>query len=94
MTAQIYDLAGEEFNINSPKQVASILFDKLGLKSYNNKKQSTSFAILDDMRWQHEIVDLIIKYRKVGKLVSTYVNVYKNICKTDGPVVHTISIKL
>lgn len=90
LTAQIYDLAGEEFNINSPKQVASILFDKLGLKSYNNKKQSTSFAILDDMRWQHEIVDLIIKYRKVGKLVSTYVNVYKNICKTDGPVVHTI----
>lgn len=90
LTAQIYDLSGEEFNINSPKQVASILFDKLGLKSYNNKKQSTSFAILDDMRWQHEIVDLIIKYRKVGKLVSTYVNVYKNICKTDGPVVHTI----
>lgn len=90
LTEKIYELAGETFNINSPKQVAHILFDKLGLKSYNNKKQSTNFAILDDMRWQHEIVELIIKYRKVGKLVSTYVNVYKNICKTDGDVIHTI----
>lgn len=87
-------MSGEEFNINSPKQVASILFDKLGLKSYNNKKQSTSFAILDDMRWQHEIVDLIIKYRKVGKLVSTYVNVYKTSAKQMGLLCTQFSIKL
>ena len=90
LTEEIYDLAGEEFNINSPKQVAHILFDKLGLKAYNNKKQSTSFAVLDDIRWQHEIVEKIIDYRKVSKLISTYVNVYKNICETAGPVVHTI----
>lgn len=90
LTVKIYELAGETFNINSPKQVAHILFDKLGLKSFNNKKQSTSFAILDDIRWQHEIVELIIEYRKISKLVSTYVNVYKNICKNDGPVIHTI----
>lgn len=90
LTQQIYSLAGEEFNINSPKQVAGILFDKLGLKSYNNKKQSTNFAVLDDMRWQHEIVDLIISYRKLSKLVSTYIHVYKNICQTSGAVIHTM----
>ncbi len=90
LTAKIYELAGEEFNINSPKQVAGILFDKLGLKSFNNKKQSTNFAILDDIRWQHEIVDLIISYRKISKLVSTYVKVYQNICQKDGNVIHTI----
>lgn len=90
LTEEIYKLADETFNINSPKQVAHILFDKLKLKSYNNKKQSTSFAVLDDIRWQHEIVELIIKHRKLSKLVSTYINVYNDICKTNGPVVHTI----
>ena len=89
LTSQIYSLAGEEFNINSPKQVATILFDKMGLKSFNNKKQSTNFAVLDDIRWQHEIVELIISYRKVSKIVSTYINVYKKICQTSGAVVHT-----
>lgn len=90
LTENIYKLAGESFNINSPKQVANILFDKLGLKSFNNKKQSTNFAILDDIRWQHEIVDLIISHRKISKLLSTYINVYKKICETEGNVVHTI----
>ena len=90
LTEKIYELAGEQFNINSPKQVAHILFDKLGLKAYNNKKQSTNFAVLDEMRWQHEIVERIIEYRKLSKLVSTYINVYKNICETSGNVVHTI----
>ena len=89
LTTKIYELAGEEFNINSPKQVAYILFDKLKLKSFNNKKQSTSFAVLDDICWQHDIVELIIAYRKVSKIVSTYVNVYKKICEMNGPVVHT-----
>lgn len=89
LVSKIYELAGEEFNLNSPKQVAAILFDKLGLRTWNNKKQSTSFAVLDEIRWQHEIVDYIIHYRKVYKLLSTYINVYKNICETSGAVVHT-----
>ncbi len=90
LVQKIYELAGEEFNINSPKQVAGILFDKLKLKSYNNKKQSTNFAVLDDMRWQHEIVDLIIRHRKLSKLISTYIKVYENICEKSGPVIHTV----
>ncbi|MBE7076143.1 MAG: DNA polymerase I [Clostridiales bacterium] len=90
LTKEIFELAGEEFNINSPKQVANILFNKLELRSWNNKKQSTSFAILDEMRWQHKIVDLIIDYRKKSKLLSTYINVYKQICANGGDVVRTM----
>ncbi len=86
---EIWALAGGEFNINSPKQVAYILFEKLGLTSFNNKKQSTSFAILDEMRDQHEIVEKLIEFRKLGKLVSTYISVYKEICKSSGDIIHT-----
>ena len=87
---KIFTLAGEEFNINSPKQVGDILFDKLGLKAFNNKKRSTNSDVLEEIKWQHEIVDQIIQFRKIGKLLSTYINVYQNICKTSGNVVHTV----
>ena len=90
LVEKIYDLAGEEFNINSPKQVAVVLFDKLGLSAYNNKKRSTGIEILEEIRDQHEVVDYIIEYRKLAKLVSTYINVYQNICEKFGNVVHTI----
>ena len=90
ITQKIFTLAGEEFNINSPKQVGDILFDKLGLKAFNNKKRSTNSDVLEEIKWQHEIVDQIIQFRKIGKLLSTYINVYQNICKTSGNVVHTV----
>ena len=88
--ARIFAEAGEKFNINSPKQVAEILFDKLKIVPYNNKKRSTSFAILDELRFEHEIVNDIIRYRKLYKLKSTYINVYKELIKTRGDVIHTI----
>ncbi len=90
ITEKIYQLAGQEFNINSPKQVAEILFDKLGLKAFNNKKRSTNSEVLEDIKWQHEIVEYIIRFRKVSKLLSTYIFVYQNICKNSGNVVHTV----
>lgn len=90
ITQKIFTLAGEEFNINSPKQVGDILFDKLGLKAFNNKKRSTNSDVLEEIKWQHEIVDQIIQFRKIGKLLSAYINVYQNICKTSGNVVHTV----
>ena len=90
MVNKIYELAGEQFNINSPKQVATILFDKLHLSSFNNKKRSTNIEILQDIRDQHEIVDYLIEYRKLAKLINTYIKVYKNICETSGNVVHTV----
>ncbi len=88
LSKEIFAEAGEEFNINSPKQVATILFDKLGIKSYNNKKHSTSVGVLDELRFI-PIVDNILKYRKLAKLKNTYVDVYKNICLSSGPIIHT-----
>lgn len=89
LSSQIYELSGETFNINSPKQVADILFDKLGLPSWNNKKRSTSVEILEDMIDEHEIVGLIIQHRKLSKLINTYLNVYQEIVNSSGDVVHT-----
>lgn len=88
LTKEIYMQAGEEFNINSPKQVASILFDKLQIKSYNNKKQSTSATKLDELRFI-PIVDNILTYRKYNKIKTTYVDVYKRLIEENGDVIHT-----
>lgn len=89
VTKEIHELAGEEFNINSPKMVARILFEKLELKSFNNKKQSTSNEILQDIAWQHPIVEKIMKYRKYQKFKTSYIEVYKKICDMRGNIVHT-----
>ena len=87
---KIIELAGEEFNIDSPKQTSYILFDKLMLKSFNNKKKSTSADYLEEMIDQHEIVELILNYRKLSKIKNTYIDVYKKICATKGEVIHTV----
>ena len=68
----IYSLAGESFNIDSPKQVGDILFNKLGL-SPKDKKQSTSVEVLKELKDVHPIVEQILQYRKYSKLYSTYV---------------------
>ena len=71
LSKEIYDMAGEEFNIASPKQIGEILFNKLGLKG--NRKGSTSVDHLKDIADEHPIVNKILEYRKYFKLVSTYV---------------------
>lgn len=75
LTEKIYDLAGTKFNINSPKQLGEILFDKLGLPVLKKTKTgySTSADVLEKLAPQHEIVEEILHYRQVGKLISTYV---------------------
>ena len=88
LTKEIYSEAGEEFNINSPKQVAHILFDKLGIKSYNNKKQSTKAGILEEIR-HIPLVDNILTYRKFAKLKNTYIDVYEKLTSESGDVIHT-----
>ena len=88
LTKGIYSEAGEEFNINSPKQVAHILFDKLGIKSYNNKKQSTKAGILEELR-HIPLVDNILTYRKFAKLKNTYIDVYEKLTSESGDVIHT-----
>lgn len=88
LTKNIYEEAGEEFNINSPRQVANILFEKLGIKSYNNKKMSTKADILENLKYI-PIVDDILNYRKYAKLKNTYIDVYKKLIKEYGDVIHT-----
>lgn len=72
----IYDLAGVTFNINSPKQLGGVLFEKLGLPTAKKTKTgySTDAETLEDLRPAHPIIDKILDYRQLNKLISTYVN--------------------
>ena len=83
-------LAGEEFNIKSPKQLAHILFDKLKLKSYLSKKQSTNIEVLNSLVDEHPIIPLIIRFRKIQKLNSTYVEAYLELVEKKGDIIHTV----
>lgn len=67
----IYQLAGGPFNINSPKQVAEVLYDRIGIKP-KKKKRSTSAEILEELSCDYEICDFILQHRKFSKLRSTY----------------------
>ncbi|MEI8215622.1 MAG: DNA polymerase I [Eubacteriales bacterium] len=75
LTSEIYNLAGEEFNINSTKQLAPILFEKLNLAKGKKTKTgfSTNFEVLEKLKDEHEIIPLILEYRNLSKLNSTYV---------------------
>ena len=74
MEEEIYALAGEKFNINSPKQLGVILFEKLGLKGGKKTKTgySTAADVLEKLRTAHPIVEWILHYRQLAKLKSTY----------------------
>ncbi|KFL44143.1 DNA polymerase I [Lysinibacillus sp. BF-4] len=71
----IYELAGSEFNINSPKQLGVILFEQLGLPPVKKTKTgySTAADVLEKLRPQHAIIEYILQYRQLGKLQSTYI---------------------
>lgn len=85
----IYQLAGESFNINSPKQVAEVLFDKLGLKTKKKKSRSTGAEVLEELAQEYEICEYILEHRKFSKLKSTYTDVLPTlISKRDGRI-HT-----
>ena len=74
MEEEIYALAGEKFNINSPKQLGVILFERLGLKGGKKTKTgySTAADVLEKLRTAHPIVERILHYRQLAKLKSTY----------------------
>ena len=84
LSKEIYEMAGEEFNIASPKQIADVLFNKMGLSS--NRKQSTSVDNLKDIADEHPIVNKILEYRKYFKLVTTYVDGLKAHIHEDGKI--------
>jgi len=88
---RIYAAAGEEFNISSPKQLSELLFDRLGLKPIKKTKTgfSTDEEVLTKLAAQHEVPQLIISYRQLAKLKSTYVDAIIELINPDTHRVHT-----
>ncbi|MBP1926121.1 DNA polymerase-1 [Sedimentibacter acidaminivorans] len=89
---KIYILAGEKFNINSPKQLSVILFEKLGLTVIKKTKTgiSTNAEVLEKLKSEHEIVSYILEYRQMVKLNSTYVEGLKSVTDINTNRVHSI----
>lgn len=91
LTEGIFQLAGEEFNINSPKQIGEILFDKLKLPVIKRTKTgySTDAEVLDKLRGEHEIIEKILKYRQMVKLKSTYIDGLLNLVDEEDTRIHS-----
>lgn len=92
IATRIFELAGEEFNINSPKQVGNILFDKMQLKSKKKRgkaKNSTSAEVLNALAEEYEIAKLILDYRKYAKLKSTYTEALPALVSPIDGRIHT-----
>lgn len=87
----VYDMAGETFNINSPKQLGAILFDKLRLPAVKKTKTgySTNHDVLEKLIGKHSIVSEIIEYRTYSKLKSTYIDGLRNVIDHESSRVHT-----
>lgn len=87
----IHRLAGETFNINSPKQLGVILFEKLGLPAVKKTKTgySTSADVLEKLQPEHEIIDHILLYRQLGKLQSTYIEGLLKVVNKETHKIHT-----
>ncbi|MDT0161804.1 DNA polymerase I [Bacillus sp. AG4(2022)] len=88
---RIHELAGEAFNINSPKQLGVILFEKLGLPPVKKTKTgySTSADVLEKLEDKHEIIREILQYRQLGKLQSTYIEGLLKVTDKKTGKVHT-----
>jgi len=91
--ADIFKLAGVEFNINSPKQLGEILFDKLKIvsdpKKTKTKQYATGEEVLVQLRDKHDIVDKVLEYRSLRKLLSTYVEALPLLVKESTGKIHT-----
>ena len=88
---KVYRLAGEPFNINSPKQLSEILFDKLGLKSVKKTKtgRSTNVDVLMALSLEHELPALVLEYRSFSKLKSGFVDALPKLVDAETGRIHT-----
>lgn len=88
LTAEIHAMAGEEFNINSPKKLGEILFEKLGLKNGKKTKTgySTSAEVLEKLKNAHPLIPKILEYRQLTKLNSTYAEGLAGYIRADGRI--------
>jgi DNA polymerase-1 len=95
LAARVYELTGEEFNINSPKKLSEILFDKLGFKTETirrttkTKAQSTSFEVLEELAQSHELPRLVLDWRGLQKLKGTYIDALPALVNPETGRVHT-----
>ncbi|EAG4888341.1 DNA polymerase I, partial [Listeria monocytogenes] len=91
LEASIHSLAGEEFNINSPKQLGVILFEKLELPPVKKTKTgySTAADVLESLSGKHAIIDEILLYRQLGKIQSTYIEGLLKVTDKETHKVHT-----
>tara|TARA_B100000945_G_scaffold312391_1_gene306889 strand:+ start:16 stop:2718 length:2703 start_codon:yes stop_codon:yes gene_type:complete len=87
ISSKIFNICDEEFNLNSPKQLAVILFDKLKLKTI--RKRSTSVEVLEVLQNFHPLPTLILKYRHLSKLKSTYIDAFPNYLNQATKRIHT-----
>ncbi len=84
---QIYNSIGHQFNVNSPQQLAGVLFDELGLPA--SKKRSTDARVLEELKGHHPIVDLMLQYRQLAKIKSTYVDALPSLINSKTGRIHT-----
>nr|WP_276540428.1 DNA polymerase I [Salipaludibacillus agaradhaerens] len=92
MEKEVYELAGTEFNINSPKQLGEVLFEKLNLPVIKKTKTgySTSADVLEKLQDSHDVIPLILHYRQLGKLNSTYIEGLLKVLHKKTGKIHTI----
>ena len=92
-TARIFELAAEEFNINSPQQLGRILFEKLrltpGKKTGKTRSQSTAAEVLEELALSHDLPRLVLEWRALHKLKSTYIDALPQMVHPDTGRVHT-----
>lgn len=86
---EIFDILGKKINLSSPKQLGEVLFDELDINIPSNKKKSTSIDILNEIADRHPVVPLIIRWRTITKLYSTYIIGFQNILDSNDKI-HTI----
>ncbi len=96
LESEIHTYAGVDFNLNSPKQLGEVLFDKLGLKPKNQKRtaggqRSTKESELEKLQTTHPIIPAILRYRELQKLVSTYIDTLPTLVGKDGKIRTTFS---
>ncbi|MEE9583091.1 MAG: DNA polymerase I, partial [Dehalococcoidales bacterium] len=91
LEAEIYNSVGHRFNINSPKQLGPVLFEELELPSSRRTKigYSTGASVLEELRGAHPVVELILEYRQLAKLKSTYIDAIPGLINPKTGRVHT-----